>query len=411
MDKETALLNFIDKMEQLTQFQDKIDISATIGQIWRGFVNEIKNHITIDVCAMFLVDEKTGEFKLENTEPENKSFICLKEIEYQIECDMFSWIIQRRKPAIIPSFVFKNQKSIIMLPLSTMKRTIGVVMAITPLEQSAITQENIRLVGMLAKQCALLMENSILYSNVREEHRALQEAQAQILQAEKMASIGRLTSGASHEILNPLNIISGHVQLLQLNEAENGHLSKPLGIIKSQTDRISNIINGMRQFASYVEFTKTRIDMGELLSRFVFARKSELAMRNIEISLSYDHKMPVIMGDPDKLQKVFQFLLSNSVDAMPEGGGVTIATTIENGTMLIDKPGNFLKIRFADTGYGIPEENMSRVFDPFFTTKNKDCRIGLGLSLAYGIVDNHGGIITVDALPDQGTIFYIYIPL
>ena len=411
MDKETALLNFIDKMEQITQFQDKMDISSTIGQIWRGLLGEIRNYIVIDVCAMFMVDDKTGEFKLALTDPDDKEFICQKEFDYQIECDMFSWIIQRRKPAIIPSFVFKNQKSIVMLPISTLKRTIGVVMVLTPLEQSAITQENLRLLGMLAKQCSLLMENSILYNNVREEHRALQEAQAQILQAEKMASIGRLTSGASHEILNPLNIISGHIQLLQMDTDTHENLEKPLKIIKSQADRISNIVNGMRQFASYVEFTKTKINMGDMITKFVFSVKSDLHHRNIDISADHDQNMPAVMGDPDNLLKVFKFLLSNSIDAMPNGGRISIKTTIENGAMLIDKPGNFLKIHFTDTGIGIPDENQSKIFDPFFTTRDKDCRTGLGLSLAYGIVDNHGGALSVASEENKGTTIYIYLPI
>ena len=411
MDKETALINFIDKIEQITQFQDKIDISSTIVQIWRGLLNEIRNYIVIDVCAMFVVDDETGEFKLELTDPEGKEFICQKEIEYQIECDMFSWIIQRRKPAIIPSFLFKNQKSIVMLPISTLKRTIGVVMVLTPLEQSAITQENLRLLGMLSKQCSLLMENSILYNNVREEHRALQEAQAQILQAEKMASIGRLTSGASHEIFNPLNIISGHIQLLQMDAQINNHIEKPLNIIKSQTDRISNIVNGMRQFASYVEFKKTKIDIGEMITQFVFSVKPDLNKRNIDITIDHDHTIPVIMGDPEKLKKLFDFLLSNSIDAMPEGGQISITTTIENGSVLIDKPGNFLKIHFHDTGIGIPEENRSKVFEPFFTTKDKTCKTGLGLSLAYGIVDNHGGAMDVVSEVNKGTTIFIYLPL
>ena len=411
MDKETALINFIDKIEQITQFQDKIDISSTIAQIWRGLLNEIRNYIVIDVCAMFVVDDETGEFKMELTEPEGKEFICQKEIEYQIECDMFSWIIQRRKPAIIPSFVFKNQKSIVMLPISTLKRTIGVVMVLTALEQSAITQENIKLLGMLSKQCSLLMENSILYNNVREEHRALQEAQAQILQAEKMASIGRLTSGASHEILNPLNIISGHIQLLQLDQKINDHIEKPLNIIKGQTDRITNIVNGMRKFASYAEFNKTKINIGNLITQFVFSVKADLNKRNIDISVDYDHKMPSVMGDPEKLQKLFDFLLSNSIDAMPEGGRISIMTTIENGSVLINKPGNFFKINFQDTGVGISEENQPKVFEPFFTTKDKSCRTGLGLSLSYGIVDNHGGAIDVISEVNHGTTILIYLPL
>ncbi|MBU4316000.1 MAG: hypothetical protein KKF30_01860 [Proteobacteria bacterium] len=411
MDKETALLGFIDKMEQMVQFQDKIDISSTINQIWKGFSAEIQNHIMVDVCALILVDEETNEFKLKISEPEDKEFICQKEVEYQIECGMFSWIIHRRKPAIIPSFVFKNRKSILMLPLSTVKRTHGAVLVLTPLQESAVTQENLRLLGMLAKQCSLVMENSILYHNVRKEHLALQEAQAQILQAEKMASIGRLTAGASHEILNPLSVISGHIQLMLMDNNMCNNIGKPLNIIQSQTNRISNIVNGMGQFAGYMNLKKTRTDLSELIDEFIASVKNELNEHHVEISADYPLGLPPIMGEKQSLIKVFQSLVSNSIDAMPQGGKISIHVTIENGNIRIKRTGNYIKIHFKDTGIGIPAKNLPRIYDPFFTSKDKACRTGLGLSLAYGVIDNHTGVIQAESVEKQGTTIFIYLPI
>lgn len=411
MDSETALLNFVDKMEQMVQFQDKIDISSTIDQIWKGFLTEIQNHVKVDVCAMILVDEETKEFKLKIAEPEEKEFICQKEVEYQIECGMFSWIIYRRKPAIIPSFVFRNRKSILMLPLSTVKRTIGAVLVLTPMQESSVTQENMRLLGMLAKQCSLVMENSILYSNLRKEHMALQEAQAQILQAEKMASIGRLTAGASHEILNPLSVISGHIQLMMMDNNMCNHMGKSLNIIESQTSRISNIVNGMGQFAGYMNLKKTKIDLNALMEEFVLSAKYECNARHVGIIADYHLGLPAVMGEEQSLKKVFQSLLSNSMDAMPEGGKISINVTIENGNIRIKKPGNYVKIHFKDSGIGIPAKHLPRIFDPFFTTKDKDYKTGLGLSLAYGVIDNHGGVILVESDENQGATVYIYLPI
>jgi hypothetical protein len=125
-----AVLEFTDKMEQLSQFQDKIDIPSNISQIWRVFLDDIRNSIKVEVCGLFLVDENTHEFVLTNASPEDKGPICQKEIDYQIECGMFSWIINRRQPALIPSFAFKDKKTIVMLPLSTVKRTLGVAFVI-----------------------------------------------------------------------------------------------------------------------------------------------------------------------------------------------------------------------------------------------------------------------------------------
>ena len=256
MKKEIALMDFIDKMEQMAQFQDRLDVSSSINQIWEVFLEEIRNYLEVDGCALFLVDDVTHEFVLEKAFPENQENVCAKEVEYQIECEMFSWIINRRKPAIIPSFMYEGQKSIIMMPLSTVKRTMGIIMVITPMEESMITHENLRLMTMLTRQCSLVMENSILYGKVRDEHEALIKAQAQIVQSEKMASIGRLTSGASHEILNPLNIISGNIQLLLMKHDFDENILKSLNVIQKQTDRIGAIIKGLSEFSRHSDSEK-----------------------------------------------------------------------------------------------------------------------------------------------------------
>lgn len=408
---ENALIEFIDKMEELGQFQDKIDISSTIGQIWGGFLSEIRKHIIIDVCALFLVDEESYEFKLNKAYPEEKKDICQKEVEYQIEGGMFSWIINRRKPAIIPSFVFKDQKTIIMLPLSTMKRTIGVVMVLTPLEESAITQENLRLMTMLAKQCSLVMENSILYNNLREEHEALQVAQARVLQAEKLASIGRLTAGASHEILNPLNVISGHIQLLLMKDGDIRNGQKPLEIIKSQTERITNIVKGLAQFSRYSDSKKTDVDIGHLVNKFADAARLKMIDDKIKLKVENAPDLPEIEGVEKNLFDVFKFLLSNSKDAMPKGGTVTIRTSVVNGHMLSDKNGRHIRLDFNDTGCGIPKKNIEKIFEPFFTTKGGEYRTGLGLSLGYGIIRDHDGEMQVESEENKGTNMIVYLPL
>jgi diguanylate cyclase (GGDEF)-like protein len=179
-ENRTALLDFIDKIEQLIQFQNKIDTPSSIDQIWSVFLADIRHLITIDVCALFLVDEQTYEFVLKDVFPADKAAICRKEIESQIECGMFSSIIKRGQPAVIPSLIFKNQNTTIMLPLATIRRTLGVVLALTPVTESSITQEDIKLLTMLTRQCSLVLENTILYDNLKREHESLENANKEI---------------------------------------------------------------------------------------------------------------------------------------------------------------------------------------------------------------------------------------
>ena len=109
-EQKTALLELIDKIEHLGQFQDRIDFPTSIGQIWEVFLDDVRNLIEIEVCALFVVDDDSHEFVLEYAYPDDQKAICKKEIEYQIECGIFSWIINRRQPALIPALAFENEK-------------------------------------------------------------------------------------------------------------------------------------------------------------------------------------------------------------------------------------------------------------------------------------------------------------
>ncbi len=167
-EKEIAIWELIDKMEhQLSQFQDKMDIR----QIWKLFLDDIRNLIQIEVSALFLEDEQTHEFVLQEVSPPHQSEICQKEQELQIECGMFASIIKRRRPGLVPSLMFKGKKELMLfiLPFSTVKRTRGVAFLFTPIKESALTKEDDRHLEILTKLCSLVMDNTLLY----EEKKAL----------------------------------------------------------------------------------------------------------------------------------------------------------------------------------------------------------------------------------------------
>jgi diguanylate cyclase (GGDEF)-like protein len=205
-EQKTALLELIDKIEHLGQFQDRIDFPTSIGQIWEVFLDDVQNLIEIEVCALFVVDDDTHEFVLEYVYPDDKKAICKKEIEYQIECGIFSWIINRRQPALIPALAFENDKSIVMLPLSTIKRTLGAVMVKTPIKESAMTHENMKLLTMLAKQYSLVLENTLLYDRLKKKHKSLEKANGEIRLLSRKDSLtgcynrGYLNEHLQHEI-------------------------------------------------------------------------------------------------------------------------------------------------------------------------------------------------------------------
>ena len=405
-----AVLEFIDKIEQIGQFQDKIDVPSDINQIWKVFLDDIQSLIEVEVCALFLVDEDTHEFVLNSVSPRDKGPVCEKEIAFQIESGIFSWIINRRNPAIIPSLAFKSKKTIIMLPLSTIRKTMGVVLALTPIKESSITRESMKLLTILAKQSSLVMENTFLHEHLRKKHESLQNAQTQIVQAEKLASIGRLTSGACHEMLNPLHIISGYIQLLSMDKDLSPHLSKKLNTIQEQSDRMAKIVKNLSQFSLKSTPSMEKISINDLLENVLCLVEYEPKFNNIQIVKKVDQNLPPIMGDKEKLSPVFFNLLSNARDSMPQGGTLEISTGVLSGNNRLLGKSDFIEIKFQDTGCGIPDENINKIFDPFFTTKQAKDRTGLELSLSYRIIQDHGGTISVKSKVNKGTEFTICLP-
>ena len=201
-ERRVALLELIENIERLGKFQDRLDFPSSVNQIWKAFLVDVQNLIEIEVCALFLVDENTNEFILKYAVPEDNAKLCRKEIDLQIECGIFSWIVNRRQPALIPALAFEKVKSIVMLPLSTVKRTLGVVMILTPIQESFITQENMKLLTMLTKECSLVMENTLLYKRLRRKHRSLEKANKEIKLLSRTDSLtGCYNRGHLNELL------------------------------------------------------------------------------------------------------------------------------------------------------------------------------------------------------------------
>lgn len=201
-ESRVALIELIENYERLGQFQERLDFPSSIKQIWNAFLVDVQNLIEIEVCAIFLVDERSGEFNLKYSVPEDTAKLCKKEIDLQIECGIFSWIVNRRQPALIPGLAFDKNKSIVMLPLSTVKRTLGVVMILTPIQESLITQENMKLLTVLTRECSLVMENTLLYERLRKEHLSLEKANREIRQLSRTDSLtGCYNRGHLNELL------------------------------------------------------------------------------------------------------------------------------------------------------------------------------------------------------------------
>lgn len=227
----------------------------------------------------------------------------------------------------------------------------------------------------------------------------------QLLQTSKLASLGKLTAGISHEIGNPLASISSLVQELRALSMESKEdrefTSEALKTINGHIGRIVNIVRSLGDFARISTTEKTVSNLVEILDRTINLVKYDKRFKNIQLITEIDENIPLLKLNQDKIQQVFLNLIINALDAMPNGGTLRIAMKRLNSRV---------EMIFADSGIGIDADMIDKIFDPFFTTKAPGKGTGLGLSICYGIIKEHNGTITVKSKKDKGTTFTITLP-
>jgi two-component system NtrC family sensor kinase len=223
----------------------------------------------------------------------------------------------------------------------------------------------------------------------------------QLLQAEKLSSIGLLAAGIAHEVNTPIAGISSYTQMLLKDTPESDRRKQILEKIQKQTFRAAEIVNGLLNFSRLNGSEFKNLDINQLIQDSLSLLAHQLQINNIKVESRLDDSLPPVYGNTAKLQQVFINLFLNARDAMPNGGGLTVQTAMNESMIIVD---------ISDTGVGISEENIKRIFDPFFTTKSIGKGTGLGLAVTYGIIQEHGGRIFVDSAPGQGTRFRLKFP-
>lgn len=234
----------------------------------------------------------------------------------------------------------------------------------------------------------------------------MQVAAKRALDSEKMATMGELSASISHEVLNPVNVIFMHTQVLQQKMQNNPHIQDYCSVINREVRRITKILRSMLDISRIGNQNTIKGYLREDIEKVLILYNKDFKLRNINIVRNWCNDTVTIEYDPDRMRQVFLNLFNNAKHAMPDGGTITIACKP------IWKSGlEFHQFSFSDTGVGIDEEELSKIFDPFFTTKPEGQGTGMGLSVVQGIIDEHGGEIYVESKKDKGTTFIIDLPL
>jgi len=309
-----------------------------------------------------------------------------------------------------------------------------------------------QLIGSFNRMVERLKENQESLENYLESlestNKQLKQAQEELIRTEKLASIGRFAAGVAHEVGNPLGAILGYASILQKEGMDHEESKDYLKRIEKEIDRISRIVRELLDFARPSKFEIKEVEVNKVIESALSLLSYQKNFKNIETQLDLQSDLPMIQGDDSQLSQVFINIILNAIDAMPNGGTLTIQTgthVVENldvdrlqgiytrrrksdpmesdySRMRKSDPlaallkkfsegDRLVKIRISDTGVGIKKEDLENIFDPFFTTKAPDKGTGLGLSISLRIVESLGGEIRVESEVGKGSTFEVYFPV
>lgn len=253
-----------------------------------------------------------------------------------------------------------------------------------------------------------------------EASRKVEESQRQLFNSHRLATVGRLAAGASHEINNPLTIISLNIQLVQrllspqpspgmvdqrekaMADREREAIDQRLKVVAEQVERISKIIQDLMNFARPTQPKFCPSSLKAIADKVLSVVGDRVSMANVSIDNQIGESLPLVWIDPMQIEQVFMNLLINAKQAMPQGGKITLSAMTRE---------DFVEWRVTDTGIGIPKENLSKIFDPFFTTKMEGEGTGLGLAICHAIVEHNGGFMRVHSTTGEGTTFCVGLPV
>ncbi|MCK4519728.1 MAG: GAF domain-containing protein [Candidatus Omnitrophica bacterium] len=277
--------------------------------------------------------------------------------------------------------------------------------------ESLLGSEDKKFLGIIASAIGIEEERIKANEELRQSSEKLKLAQHGLVQSEKLAALGRFSSGIAHEVKNPLGIILGGTEYLEKKlQSKDKDIKIALEKIKESTLRADTIVRNLVKFAMPSEIKKEKIHPRDLVNDALSLLKYRSSLINVDIVAEFSKEDIRIEVDKNQLNQVLFNILINAIDAMPKGGIIKIKTYKAPGAEF-SKAEPVCVIEIVDRGEGIPKENFSRLFEPFFTTKRDKKGTGLGLVMSKTIVENHRGFLLVDSEPGKGTRVRVILPI
>jgi signal transduction histidine kinase len=288
------------------------------------------------------------------------------------------------------------------VPLVALNRLTGMILLSSTEGSFRLSDEDLNLLQMLTSLASVAFENANLYQQQRDRLR-------QLYRAERLAAAGELAASVAHEIRNPLTSIRSTVQYL-LGEFDEEHAKRPLieGVI-AEVDRINQTVDGLLSLTRRVEFKAERLALGQLIEQSLLLVGTKARNQAVEVIWSPPSPDVYVSGDVSQLKQLLLNLVLNALQAMPEGGRLSIKLSRKRGPDAVGREKTWAAVAIKDTGSGISADNLEKIFDPFFTTKQGGT--GLGLSISYAIARQHGGELEINSRESDGTTVAVRLPL
>jgi signal transduction histidine kinase len=289
----------------------------------------------------------------------------------------------------------------LFVPLKSKDSLVSLLVLGPKVGRKPYSQEEISLLETVAYQAATVIENAMLYEQLRRRLEELQRTQDQLIRSAKLAAVGELAASVAHEVNNPLQTILNITYLLA-QDSTSEQVREDLKLIEKEVLRARGIVRSLLDFAHRGEAAWGLEDVNKAVESVLSLAKVRTEASGITVATNLEPALPPVWADGEQLKQVFLNIVTNALDAMPNGGTLTVTTRRVNDRLVVE---------FSDTGVGIPEEFLSRVFEPFFTTKPAGKGTGLGLAVSQSIVERHGGDISVRSQVGRGSTFTVSLPV
>ena len=395
--------------QMLSEFNRSLMLIADKSLLIANFMSNIKQLFSVDSIFVFLLDESTGKYKLQN--PAEKTAIT-----FHSKDRLIHWLgvndrelIVSESKEVIEYLLPEERKKLMQLgaelvyPLKVMNHVSGTVFLGKKIDGNVFNKEEIELLSLIFNQAAFAIEHASLYELQKDRIRKM-------YRTDRLATLGELAAGAAHEIRNPLTSIRSSIQYLSKDFNNDPSKSEMIDEIINEVERINKILQGLLSFARPSRLNVSEINLESLINQVLMLINSSIRKHRIDVQFEYFTENTTIQGDIEQLKQVFLNIFLNAIDAMSENREEqprSLIISIEKG-IAIDEKKHLLILSIEDSGKGIEPENIENIFNPFFTTKEEGT--GLGLAISYGIINNHEGEIEVTSTVGKGSIVRIKLP-